>query len=109
MKIEDYTPTELRRPFIKAYKIIESQEEMTNRVVPGTSSTIAFRLKGQISYTSITHKANLPTAVFSGLRKSVRIINYAADTAALNIPGCETNTRSGKPKLKQIFFQYFGD
>jgi AraC-like DNA-binding protein len=56
---------------------------MTNRVLPNTSFALAFRLKGEISYIDNTDKTALPTATFSGLRKSVRLIDYAPRTAAL--------------------------
>lgn len=83
MTIKEYIPNELLRPFIKGYKIIESQGELTNRVVPDTSFAIAFRLKGQIAYISNDLKTVLPMTVLSGLRKSVRLINYSPETSAL--------------------------
>ena len=83
MKIEEYIPTELLRPFIKAFRIIESRDELVNRVVPNTSFAIAFRFRGQISYINDIGKTALPTMTFSGLRKPVRLINYAPKTAAL--------------------------
>jgi AraC-like DNA-binding protein len=85
-----YMPTDLLRPFIKAYRIIESQEEIVNRVLPDTSFAIAFRFRGQISYVNDTRKTTLPIATFSGLRKSVRLINYAPKTAALIVLFKET-------------------
>ena len=104
MNIEEYIPTELLRPFIKAYRIIESQDELINRVVPNTSFTIAFRLKGQISYISDTHKTTLPTSTFSGLRKSVRLINYAPETAALIVLFKETGVSAFfKQPLHELF------
>lgn len=88
--MKTYTPTVLLRPFIKAYKIIESRDELINRVVPNTSFALAFRFRGQISYITETGKTALPSATFSGLRKSVRLINYAAQTAALIVQFEET-------------------
>lgn len=83
MKLEEFIPTEILRPFIKAYRIIESQEELENRVLPNTSIAIAFRFKGDNSYTTDTGKTNLPTITFSGLRRSVRLINYSKNTSTL--------------------------
>lgn len=94
MKIEDYKPCEQLRPFVKAYKIIEcahhemhsgthGQQGITNRVVPNTSAAIAFRLKGQISYISNKDKIALPSVTISGLRKTVRLIHYEQNSAAL--------------------------
>jgi len=104
MNIEEYIPTELLRPFIKAYRIIESHDELINRVVPNTSFAIAFRLKGQISYISGTHETTLPTTTFSGLRKSVRLINYAPKTAALIVLFKETGVPAFfKQPLHELF------
>lgn len=83
MKSADYIPVNALKPYIKAYKIIESGDEITNRIVPSTSLAIAFRLRGHISYIEDTGKIILPAAAFSGLRKSVRLINYAPASATL--------------------------
>lgn len=83
MKIEEYIPSGILKPFIKSYRIIESRHELVNRVVPGTSSALAFRFRGQISYINQGSITTLPGTIFSGLRKSVRLINYASDTGAL--------------------------
>lgn len=104
MNTEEYIPAALLRPFIKAYRIIESQNELINRVVPNTSFAIAFRSKGQISYISDTHKTTLPTSTFSGLRKSVRLINYAPETAALIVLFKETGVSAFfKQPLHELF------
>lgn len=83
MTIENYIPTEQLRPFIKAYKIIESQDEVVNRVLPDTSLAVAFRYKGQVKYISDTGKENLPASAITGLRKSVRLINYFKNSATI--------------------------
>ncbi|UII32318.1 helix-turn-helix domain-containing protein [Fulvivirga ulvae] len=90
MKLTEYQPTSQLRPFIKAYRIIESDDEIINRVVPGTSFALAFRFKGQIAYLDKNNKQTLPSATFSGLRKTVRLINYAPKTAALIVMFTET-------------------
>ena len=90
MKLSEYQPTNQLRPFIKAYRIIESEDEITNRVVPNTSFALAFRFKGQISYFDNHNKQALPLTTFSGLRKTVRLINYAPKTAALIVLFTET-------------------
>lgn len=93
MRIEEYKPTEQLRPYIKAYVVIDNScaegfrghnvEGVTNRIVPSTSVAIAFRLKGQISYIKDVGKKVLPAITFSGLRKSVRLIHYERNSAAL--------------------------
>lgn len=104
MKMETHTPAALLRPFIKAYKIIESGDELINRVVPNTSFAVAFRFKGQISYITNTGKIALSAATFSGLRKSVRLINYAAQTAALIVEFEETGVSAF---FKQPLYEFF--
>ena len=83
MKIIEYKPTKTLEPFVKAIKIIESQEEIQNRVLPGTSIAIAFCFSGQNSYTINSDQIVLPGAIISGLRKSVRLINYSQNTSTL--------------------------
>lgn len=83
MTIEDFIPTDILKPFIKTYRIIESEETIENRVLPNTSIAVAFRLKGQTHYNTGAEKTGLPATAFSGLRKSVRLINYSKNTATL--------------------------
>src|SRR5690606_10854251 len=90
MNMEEYFPADRLKPYIKSYRIIESSGEIVNRVVPDTSFAIAFRFKGQISFLNASGKTALPVATFSGLRKSVRLINYAPQTSALIVLFKET-------------------
>lgn len=90
MNIEEHIPTEQLRPYIKAYRIIESSDEIVNRVVPNTSFALAFRFRGRISYLNNSDKIILPVATFSGLRKSVRLISYAPQTSAIIVLFKET-------------------
>lgn len=83
MEIIEYRPTKTLEPFVKAIKIIESHEEIQNRVLPGTSIAMAFCFSGQNSYTVNSDRIVLPKAVISGLRKSVRLINYSQNTSTL--------------------------
>ncbi|GAB3696890.1 hypothetical protein GCM10027592_20530 [Spirosoma flavus] len=83
METTEYLPTEQLQPYIKAYRMIESKDELVNRILPGTSFTIAFRFRGQISDRRESAHVILPTITFSGLRKSVRLFHYAPDSAAL--------------------------
>jgi methylphosphotriester-DNA--protein-cysteine methyltransferase len=104
MKIAEYLPVDVLKPFIKAYRIIESQEESVNRVLPNTSLAIAFRFRGQISYIDNTDRTILPIATLSGLRKSVRLINYAPKTAALIVLFKEAGV---SPFFKQPLHELF--
>jgi AraC-like DNA-binding protein len=80
MNIDAHIPTEMLRPFIKTYLIIESQDEIINRVMPETSLVLAFRYKGLVRQLTNDTTVTLPASVVSGLRKSGRLINYAKDS-----------------------------
>lgn len=80
MNSEIHIPTGLLKPFIKTYLIIESPEELVNRILPDTSLSIAFRYKGQVNYVINDSRDSLPATVVSGLRKSARLINYTKNT-----------------------------
>ena len=83
MKITDFAPSQRLQPFIKRYRIVEGQDELTNRVLPNTSLAMAIRLGGQVSYAAGTEAGKLPAFTLSGLRKSVRLINYSNATSTL--------------------------
>src|SRR5690554_1709378 len=106
MQIEEYIPTEQLRPYIKAYKIIESHSEITNKVLPTTSFAMSFRFKGQISYLNDQNKTTLQFANLAGLQKSRRLINYDTDTSAIIILFRETGLSAFfKQPLHELFGQ----
>lgn len=79
---------------------------MTNRVLPNTSLTIAFRYRGGVSYISDNKQEHLPTSTISGLRKSVRLIHYLNDTATIIILFKETGA---KAFFEEPLFELFGE
>jgi AraC-like DNA-binding protein len=81
MTNETYIPTDLLRPFIKTYRIIGSQDEVVNRVFPETAHVLVFRIQGQVNYLSGNTNEKLPNFVLTGLKKSVRLINYNQNSA----------------------------
>jgi len=83
MEIIEYKPVKALEPFVKVIKIIESHEEIQNRVLPGSSIAMAFCFSGQNSYIVNSERIILPKAIISGLRKSVRLINYSPNTSTL--------------------------
>ncbi|MBB6112086.1 helix-turn-helix domain-containing protein [Mucilaginibacter lappiensis] len=83
MKLERYFPADILKPFIENYLFIESEQGMENCVLPDTSIVMGFRYKGAISDEIEGIKNNLPGALLTGLRKSVRLINYSGQTAML--------------------------
>ena len=106
MRFETHSPTVLLKPFVKAYTIVESQDEIINRILPSTSFALAFRLGGQISYFKDNNKTLLPTAVFSGLKKSVRLIDYAPRSTAIIVLFNETGVSTFfKQPLHELFEQ----
>jgi AraC-like DNA-binding protein len=83
MNIKEFIPIKQLKPYVKCFKIIESEFETINRVLPNNSSTIAFQLQGKISYIENEIETELPTAFFTGYRKTPRIINYKKNTKSL--------------------------
>lgn len=90
MNLTEYKPTSQLKPFIKSYRIIESEEGQVNRVLPNTSFALAFCVKGQVSYVSGKGEFILPAITFSGTRKSVRLIKYAPQTKMIIVLFNET-------------------
>lgn len=84
MNIDTYIPCQALQPYIECFRIIESQESCTNRVLPNTTPVLSLRLQGSICY---LHDGSSALAVYalSGLRKTPRLIRYEADTANLLI------------------------
>jgi len=105
MQIAHYTPSPPLAPFIKGYTIIASGgHELINRILPGTGVAMAFRLKGQTAYVNNTAATSLPAMAFSGLRKSVRLINYAPETVTLVVLFKETGIPAFfKQPLHELF------
>lgn len=69
------------QPYIEGFRIIESEELIINRVLPGIAPVLALRLKGSVS----AENEGLPEFLISGLRKTPRLIQYNAGTANLLI------------------------
>jgi AraC-like DNA-binding protein len=104
MKIVDFIPTEQLKPFVRTYRIIESQDELINRVLPNTSLVIAFRCKGNVNYIRENRYDNLPISTISGIRKSVRLINYSEQTATIVILFKEAGAKAFfKEPLHELF------
>jgi len=80
MRINALIPTELLRPFILTYVIIDSPEEGVNKVLPDTSLVMSFHYKGRVSCVADNADINLPSSSISGLRKSLRSFHYSKDT-----------------------------
>jgi len=106
MNVSVHIPTKLLSPFIKNYLVIESQDELVNRVLPDTSLVMAFRYKGQVSYLANDAKKELPPFVISGLRKSGRLINYSKDTGNILVIFKEAGAHAF---IKEPLYELFED
>ncbi|MGN8071138.1 helix-turn-helix domain-containing protein [Mucilaginibacter sp. 22184] len=105
MKMERHLPADILKPFVEHYLFIESEQGMENRVLPDTSVVMSFRYRGTISDEVAGIKNNLPGTVITGLRKSVRLINYLAQAATLLVifkPG------GAAPFFKEPLHEIFG-
>jgi methylphosphotriester-DNA--protein-cysteine methyltransferase len=81
--MKQFLPCTILQPFIKSFLIIESEQGMVNRILPDTSIVMAFRLKGQVTYTENGTYHNLPSSVITGIRESSRLIDYSKNAATL--------------------------
>ena len=81
--MQQFEPGTILRPFIKAFRIIESDMGMVNRLLPDTALALAFRIKGDIVYTEDGATHHLPAAVITGIRTSSRVVDYSKNTATL--------------------------
>lgn len=81
MRIERHDPTDILRPFIKSFTIIESETGMVNKILPDTSVVMAFRYKGTTF--AAADGQDLPASAVSGLTRSARSIGYSKETAAI--------------------------
>jgi AraC-like DNA-binding protein len=83
LKIEQYTPVDALKPYVKTLMIIESDKQTATRLLPDTSIALAFRLKGRVTDLSHDASSNLSSSVVTGLRRSVRFLSYDDQTANL--------------------------
>lgn len=83
MKAEIYSPSGALKPYIKSFLFIESESELRNTILPDTAIIIAFRFRGNVAAVQDNIRNPLATAVITGLQKSTRLLNYAANTSTL--------------------------
>jgi len=90
MQINAYLPTDKLKPFILTFIIVESEDELANRVLPDTSLVLAFKYKGHLNSEIDNYKSDLPFASVSGLRMSPRLFNYSKNTGNILVLFKET-------------------
>jgi AraC-like DNA-binding protein len=72
-----YFPSPALSPYVKLYRIVESEGELVNRILPDTSLVMALRFKGEVrAVMGDRGDHTLPAMMISGLRRSGRLINY---------------------------------
>ena len=82
MPAKRYKPIEILQPFIKTFIVIESGDGMQSSILPDTTLTMAFRLRGNIEHSSIT-TTNFPSSFVAGIRRSLLEVKYAENTTNL--------------------------
>ncbi|WP_428742414.1 helix-turn-helix domain-containing protein [Tenacibaculum sp.] len=101
-----YTPSKELSPFIQSFRIIQTHHDLVNRVLPNSNFAIVFTLKGQISYLDNKNVIHLPSVIISGLRKSVRNINYQKNSKSIIVLFTEMGISSFlKDPLYELFQQ----
>lgn len=74
--MQTFIPSAILRPYIKAFLIVESEQDTTNRLLPGTAPVIAFRFKGSVNTLPPAGSGPLPAIAVTGIRKSARLVHY---------------------------------
>lgn len=82
MKFERYHPLQILKPFVKEYKIIESEQDVINRILPDTSIVMAFRFgTGEVRMEGMA--SVIPLSLVSGISKSLRHIEHTKGSKTL--------------------------
>ncbi|MFD0749257.1 helix-turn-helix domain-containing protein [Mucilaginibacter calamicampi] len=82
MKIERFFPDKMLRPYIESFMIIESDDQVTNRILPEPILTMGFRFKGN-TFGGPSAEEKLPLSSITGVTKTLRLIRYEADSGVL--------------------------
>jgi AraC-like DNA-binding protein len=99
-----YLPAAPLRPFIRTYLIMESPDELVNRVLPDTSLVMTIRYNGLVNRLNGFDKTAIPGFGLSGIRKSVRLYNYTKATTAILVVFRETGAAAFfKEPLHELF------
>lgn len=79
MKIKKYDPAAALRPFVNCILIVESDSEVTNRLLPGTAPVMAFRFKGVVYINDNT----IPGFGITGMTRVARSARYTSGSGVL--------------------------
>lgn len=79
-----FFPSHALQLLVKRYVFISTSDEIVaNTLLPDTSITLAFRLKGITSYIKDHDITPLPSTVITGLRTGPRRVKYEANSACI--------------------------
>jgi AraC-like DNA-binding protein len=81
----EFLPSDILKPFISRISVVESIEEATYKVLPGTGLVVGFQYRGGIAKVTDDGKSNfkLSSSGITGLNDSYRIYNSAANTGSV--------------------------
>lgn len=68
------------RSYVRHFVIVESNIDIVNRILPGTSVVMSFRFKGNVANQTPDHQETLPLFAVSGLRRDSRLIHYSPNS-----------------------------
>ena len=106
MNSKIYIPSKELSPFIQSFRIIETNQNLVNRVLPNSNFAIVFTVRGQIAYLEDESTVQLPSALISGLRKTVRNISYQKNSKSIIVLFTEMGISSFlKGSLYELFQQ----
>lgn len=82
MKIEKVPPSDILKPYVESFMIIETDHKITNRILPEPILTMGFRLNGK-TYSGLSVNEKLPPFTITGVTKTHRMIRYDANSGVL--------------------------
>ncbi|MEI7011780.1 helix-turn-helix domain-containing protein [Leptospira licerasiae] len=83
MKVDTFLPSKNLQPYIRQFLIIESESGIQNKILPGSSLVISFRINGSISHKEENRESILPSSGITGLRRFPRLIEYSPKASTL--------------------------
>ncbi|MBM9577076.1 AraC family transcriptional regulator [Leptospira sp. 201903070] len=83
MNIKTFTPNRFLKSYIKEYRILESETQRENRILPNSSIVLTFRIRGDVRIEERSKENGIPVLGIAGLRKSARLIRYSEKASML--------------------------
>lgn len=78
MKVHQFLPSDVLKPFVNRFLVTESEEDLTRQLLPGTAPVMALRFKGAIHL----NDTNLGFGI-TGISRVARPVHYTAGSAVL--------------------------